>query len=259
MSIDEQDLDDLNRAKLLLENPGLAAKITDLIGTPIEKGFELLPEKYNKKIGELTQSALTKAVDTAVYTMKDNPGEESSNTFHKIAVATTGGVGGLFGLPALAIELPVSTAIMLRSVADIARSENHNINEDDTKTACIEVFALGGPSKNDDATECGYYAVRMALASAVSKAAEHIAGKGLAGEGAPALVRLIVRVAERFSIQVTEKAASQALPAIGAAGGALINTIFIDHFQDMARGHFIVKRLESKYGQDFIKEAYSSI
>jgi hypothetical protein len=42
-------------------------------------------------------------------------------------VATTGGVGGLFGLPALAIELPISTTIMLRSIADIARSEDEDI------------------------------------------------------------------------------------------------------------------------------------
>jgi hypothetical protein len=31
---------DLLIAKTLLENPGLAAKITNFIGTPIEKGFE---------------------------------------------------------------------------------------------------------------------------------------------------------------------------------------------------------------------------
>jgi hypothetical protein len=42
MTITPYDLNDLKRAKALLENPGLAAKITSLLGTPIEKGF-LLP------------------------------------------------------------------------------------------------------------------------------------------------------------------------------------------------------------------------
>lgn len=42
------------------------------------------------------------------------------------------------------------------------------------------------------------------------------------------------------------KAAAQAVAAIGAVGGVAINTLFIDHFQDMAKGHFIVRKLERK-------------
>ena len=83
--------------------------------------------------------------------------------------------------------------------------------------------------------------------------------KGLIEEGAPALVRLVIQIAERFSIQVSEKAAAQAIPAIGAAGGAIVNTLFIDHFQDMARGHFIVRRLEKKYGKEVVEEAYKVV
>ncbi len=259
MIFQQKDLNDLKKAKTILENPGVAAKITGFIGTPIEKGFELLPNNWNMKIGELTQTALTKAVHAAVFTMKDTPGEESSNKWHKLAVATTGGIGGFFGLPALSVELPVSTTIMLRSIADIARSEEANIFSEESKIACIEVFALGGPNSSDDASESGYFAVRAALAQSVAKVAEYMAEKGLAEEGAPALVRLIIQIAERFSIQVSEKAAAQAIPAIGAAGGAIINTLFIDHFQDMARGHFIVRRLEKKYGSEIVKETYMKI
>ena len=175
-----------------------------------------------------------------------------------VAVAATGGIGGFFGLPALALELPISTTIMLRSIADVARSEGESINSIEAKLACIEVFALGGASKSDDASESGYFAIRAALARSVTKAAEYIAEKGLAEEGAPALVRLIVQIAERFSIQVSEKAAAQAVPAIGAGGGALINVLFIDHFQNMARGHFIVRRLERKYGQEIVRTTYAS-
>jgi hypothetical protein len=256
MAIDEQDLNDLKKARALLENPGLAAKITSLLGTPIEKGFSLLPENWSLKINSLTQKALSTAVQAAVFTLKDSPGEKSSNTWHKLAVAATGGIGGLFGLAALSVELPLSTTIMLRSIADIARSEDENIHSIASKIACIEVFALGGPGMRDDAAESGYFAVRAALSQSVSKAAEHIAQKGLAEEGAPALVLLIVQISERFSIQVSEKAAAQAIPAIGAAGGAIVNTLFIDHFQDMARGHFIVRRLERKYGKALVEETY---
>ena len=72
-------------------------------------------------------------------------------------------------------------------------------------------------------------------------------------------MRLITQIATRFSIPVTEKAAAQAVPIIGAAGGALINTLFIDHFQDTARGHFVVRRLERIYGKSLVRTAYEAM
>jgi len=259
MELKDKDLEDLKKAKRLLENPGIAAKITHLMGTPIEKGLELLPDNWNVSIGEATQVALSKAIRTAVMTMKDSPGKESSDIWHKLAVATTGSMGGFFGLPALAVELPISTTVMLRSIADIARSEDEPITEVESQIACIEVFALGGPSKSDDAAESGYFAVRAALAQSIANATRHITKTGIFEEGSPALVRLIIKIAERFSIQVSEKAAAQAIPAIGAAGGAIINTLFIDHFQDMARGHFVVRRLERRYGKRLVEQIYKTL
>lgn len=252
----EQDRKELQVAKNLLENPGVAAKVTNFIGTPIEKGLALLPDSWNKNIGEVTQAALLKASQAAIFTMKDIPGEESSNMWHKLGVAVSGGVGGFFGIAAISIELPISTSIMLRSIADVARSEGESITAMETKLACLEVFALGGNSKSDDGTESGYYAVRATLAQSIAAASEFIATNRLADEGAPLLLKFIATVAQRFGVQVTEKAAAQAIPAIGAAGGAIINTIFIDHFQDMARGHFIVRKLERKHGKELVELMY---
>ena len=73
------------------------------------------------------------------------------------------------------------------------------------------------------------------------------------------LVRLIATLASRFGIIVSEKVAAQAIPLIGAAGGALINKIFIDHFQNMARGHFIIRRLERRYDKDLIRQEYDKL
>jgi hypothetical protein len=257
--IQTEDMADLKAAKWLLENPGIAAKITDFLGTPIQKGFEFLPKAWAASIGAATRTVLFISINAAVLTMDTRPRKESSNFWHKLAVATTGGAGGFFGLPALAVELPISTTIMLRSIADIARSEGEQINSGESKMACIEVFALGGLSKGDDVAGTGYFAVRTALTKTVTKAAEYVAGKGMAEEGASALIRLIIQVADRFSIQVSEKAVAQALPAIGAVGGALINTLFIDHFQNMAHGHFVVRRLERKYGESAVRNAYGII
>ncbi|AAZ28793.1 EcsC family protein [Colwellia psychrerythraea] len=259
MKISELHEKELLVAKSLLENPGLAAKITNLIGTPIEKGLDLLPDDWSKNIAKVTEKSLIKASDAAIFTMKDIPGEGSSNIWHKLGVAVSGGVGGFFGLAAIAVELPISTSIMLRSIADIARSEGESITTPETQMACLEVFALGGPSDLDDGSESGYFAIRAALAKSVAEAAEFILKKGITDEAAPILIKLIAKIAEKFGVQVTQKAAAQAVPAIGAAGGAIINTLFIDHFQDMARGHFIVRKLERVYGYEVVKDAYDAL
>ncbi len=249
----------LRIAKQLLENPSLTAKITNLIGKPIERGMELLPEKWSAAVNEATRKSLETALDVALMTVGKEGQSASSNIWHKIAAVASGAGGGAFGLPALVIELPVSTTIMLRSIADIARSEGEDLYLAASKLACLEVFALGGRKSNDDAAESGYFAVRAALARAVGEAAEFIAERGFAKEGAPAIVRLISLIASRFGANVSEKVAAQAVPAIGAVGGALINLAFIDHFQDMARGHFTVRRLERVYGTEVVQSEYRKL
>ncbi len=255
----DRDLADLAYAKSLLENPGLAAKITSLLGTPIEKGFALLPRNWSQVVSIATRKALTVAIEAAVLTLDKRSGRPSSDFLHKMLVAASGAGGGFFGLPALSVELPISTTIMMRSIADIARSEGETISDPHTKMACIEVFALGGPGASDDAAETGYFAVRAALSKAVSDAAEYIARRGIVEEGAPTIVRLIAQIASRFGVQVSEKAAAQAIPVIGAAGGSILNTLFMDHFQGMARGHFIVRRLESRYGREEVRRVYRTL
>ena len=246
----------LLKAKKLLEHPGLTAKMANAIGKPIEMGIQLLPKNWSRIVNDATKKALEKSLAAAVRTFRAGGHAKSKDMWHKIAATATGAGGGAFGLPALVIELPVSTTIMLRSIADIARSEGEDLHEAEPQLACLEVFALGGRASKDDAAESGYFAVRAALARAVSEAAEFIAERGVVKEGAPAIVRLISLIATRFGVNVSEKAALQAVPAIGAVGGALINLAFIDHFQNMARGHFTVRRLERIYGSDVVRSEY---
>ena len=259
MPMSQNELEDLKYAKELLENPGLGARITDALGTAIDKGFELLPAKWSEMVQQITKESLRKALEFAVMTMDDRPKVSSWSFLHKMLAATSGAVGGAFGLPALAAELPVSTIIMLRSIADIARSEGEKIKTIEAKLACLEVFALGGKSPGDDSTETGYFVMRAAFAREVSEAVKYITKRGLAEKGAPAISRFITTIASRFGVNVSEKFAAQAVPLIGAAGGALINTIFIDHFQDMARGHFIVRRLERVYGIEEVQRQYEEL
>lgn len=259
MNLSPLEIEDLRLAKGFLENPGLAMKISHVVGAPIEKGLRYLPEKWKPTVADASRKSIEAALDVALRTIDGKSTRESLDWWHKVAVGTTGAAGGAFGLAALVVELPVSTTIMLRSIADIARSEGEDIQAPGSKMECIQVLAFGGESQKDDAAETGYFAARAAMAKAVSDALRHIAGKGIVEKGAPAIVRLIAAVASRFSISVSQKVAAQAIPILGAVGGAAINTLFIDHFQRMARGHFIVRRLERVHGIDEVRRAYHDL
>lgn len=259
MTLTAEDAAALAHAKQLLENPGLAAKLTGLIGMPIDKALRLLPDRWSEAVNTATKKAMDIALRAALVTFDERSPAKAREFLHKLAVAATGAGGGAFGLAGLPVELPLSTTIMLRSIADIARSEGEDLRTPEAKLACLEVFALGGRRARDDASESAYFAVRSVLAKAVSEAAQFIAEKGLVEEGAPVFIRLVAVLASRFGVVVSEKVAAQAVPAIGAAGGMVINVLFIDHFQDMARGHFIVRRLERAYGADLVRTEYERL
>jgi len=260
----EQDLEDLKEAKTKLEYPSLTAQISNVIGKPIEGFINTFPESWKNRIGVVTHSVLLKGLETMVSTFpKENNDHHptSNNNWHKLAAGISGGVGGLFGLVSVPIELPISTLIMLRSIIDIAQSEGHDIHSLGTKLSCIEVFALGGANKENEASETGYWVIRATLARQISEAAAYVSTR--AGESAlakaPPIMRLIASIASRFSVQVSEEVAAKAIPIVGAASGGVINLVFIGSFQNLAKGHFIIKRLEKKYGMDNIKKLYNDL
>ncbi len=255
----ETDLNDLRIAKSRLEHPGLAARLADLFGKPIDEGLKALPAGWNKTAVKIARKALLKGLDFAIRSLGSSKPGKSRDRLHQMLVAGSGVAGGAAGMAAIPLEIPVSTTIMLRSIADIARSEGHDISLLETKLACLEVFALGGRCSWDDSVEEGYWVVRTALARSVSQAAAFIGKRGLAEEGAPPIVRLISTIASRFSVVITDEVAAKAVPIIGAVAGGAINLAFMQHFQQMARGHFAIKRLERKYGMAFVEQAYRDI
>jgi len=255
-----QDIDRLEKAVPLLEFPSWTARVTDLIGMPLEWAVKKLPDTANRLISGATTKAIRKALDIAVATLEPRRRGAPRKRFHKGAVALSGAIGGFVGLGGLAIELPASTTIMLRSIADIAKSQGEDISKLDTQLNCMSVFALGSKRRgSDDAAETGYFAVRTVLAKLISETSGFIAERGLVEEGAPIIVRFIIRIASRFEVVISEKAAAQAVPVIGAVSGAAINYLFMDHFQSIATGHFTVRALERQYGSEAVQAEYARI
>jgi hypothetical protein len=115
----EEDLQTLRTAVAALEHPGLAARLAEIAGKPIELVGRALPETASKAVAAAATKALEAALSVALRTMKNEP-KAASTLLHKALAATSGAVGGSIGLAALPIELPISTIIMLRSIGDVA-------------------------------------------------------------------------------------------------------------------------------------------
>jgi len=251
--MDEADFECLTRAHHCLEHPSFAARLTNVVGTPIDIALQLLPKSWYRRLHGAAEAAITKALAVGMSSMRHEHEPSAHERLYRVLAAGSGAAGGLFGLAGLAVELPVTTTLMLRAIAEIARNEGENIHDPDTRAACLEVFALGGRSELDDAADTGYYGVRLALAA-------YIGSSILRSPQLPnTSAHLVSMVANRFGASLSQRGAAQLLPVVGALGAATINTIFMHHFQDMARGHFSVRRLERKYGVEVVRSHYEGL
>jgi hypothetical protein len=263
MSILQLDLanDDrtaLEQAVTVLERPNLITRLAGLAGKPVEMIGNLTPKAVSGLVARASQRALMAALRLAVTTLTAKP-LWRSELLHKVAAAGSGALGGAFGLATLPVELPISTTLILRSIAEIARQEGEDLSDPEAALACVQVFALGSGKEDVNLAESSYFAVRAALAQSMAEAAHFITEHGFVGQGAPVMIRLASEIATRFGLVVSQKVAAQAVPVIGALGGAAVNAAFMDHYQDLARAHFTVRRLERSYGQEVVRRTYGDI
>ena len=254
-----KETEDLRRAVACLEGTSFAQRLTDAVGRPVGMLSRTMPQLARRVIAHVGETALRGALKLALRTLDLNAPAKPANRAHTLAAAASGAVGGALGLAALPVELPISTTILLRSIAEIAREEGEDLSAPEALFACLEVFALGGQGGGETAFESGYFAVRAALAKSVSDSARFVASEGVAAQSAPVIARLISQIAARFGVVVSEKLAAQAAPVLGAIGGAAVNAAFADHFQTLARGHFIVRRLERQYGSSVAAFEYQRL
>jgi hypothetical protein len=245
-----------------LERESFLARLAQATGTPVDIAVKYLPPSVNRQLRLAVESAIVKCLDVAVNSLDvDADLGPPPGWIGKVLTGITGGVGGFFGIPALAIELPLTTALMLRSIAEIARSEGEDAYSLDTRLACLEVFALGGGGGGaNDKGELNlqYYAVRTLLSRLSRDLSRAFMERGTLNAGSPVVVRLVGEIATRFGFTVSNRVAASIVPVVGALGGAAVNVIFTDHFQRVARGHFTVRRLEREYGTELIRQHYAA-
>ena len=226
-------------AKTLADEPGIIVRFATVIGSGVdwvrgkaaEVGSKIFGDGWRTKVTETTEEVLWKAYDIATLGLGPQGEHEPWRWFNKAVTAVTGTVTGFIGVPGAAIDIPITTLLIMRSIAEIARSKGEDLASDETKRACLQVFAFGGPNIDEDAPETSYWSTRMALSHGTIEA-------------------LIKQVATRFGIALSEKFMAQAVPIAGALTGGTLNYVFMDYYQQMARVHFILRHLERKHGDD---------
>jgi hypothetical protein len=277
-----EDLKFLDEAAAFFENPGSVAKGLAWAGKPVEAIHERLPEKAKSMIAVVTEAAIKKAFIAAVRTLPGEPRESASlarrehasklsSRTHLGLTTLTGVLGGLVGLPALAIELPITTVLILRGISDQARLYGHDLSDLETRLECLMVFTMGIPDPNaapgsDRRSTTNYFMTRASFIS-IMKRATATAGAFSAKElltavekgSAPIIMKLISNVAEKFQIRVSQKVLAESVPLIGALGGGALNYAFTDFFVTAARFHFRVRALEKKHGETLIQDYLKNV
>jgi hypothetical protein len=257
-----QHKQELARAHKLLESANVATRLTDYAGAPVHGVLTQMPKPLRRAVDRAVERAIRECLKVALKSLKGPPKGRPSTRLASTLAGVAGGVGGLFGATALPIELPMTTILMLRAIADIARHHGEDLSTIEGRLACVEVFAHGSARSRDAAgrrADVGYYASRAMLGRLANEASAFLMERGASRLAAPAVAALTAEVASRFGVVVWEKIAVSAVPLAGALGAATINVVFMNHFQSIARGHFMLRRLERIYGEEAIRAHYSRL
>jgi hypothetical protein len=235
-------------ADILLDSRGIVIRVSEWLADRLhgvgrrfaDVGPHLIGEDWQARYQALVEAALRNAYRVGTFgldaTGRQRPWRRSS----KLIAAATGGVSGFAGAPGIAADLPVTTCLMMRSIAEVARAHGEDLASVDTRQACIEVFAFGGPEIGDEDIDVAYWTIR--------------------GSMSHASISLVIRqVAARFGVTLSQKYVTQAVPLIGAAAGSTLNYVFMDYYQRMARVHFTLRALERHHDPDAVRACFDSL
>ncbi len=181
------------------------------------------------KVRDTIESVLWKAHDLATIGVGSKSSRDPWSKLHRLSASASGAMSGLVGLPGLILDIPVTTTLMLRSIAEIAREHGEDIASADGKRACLEVLAQNGLIPGGDETEAGYWSARAGLS--------HLT-----------IAMLIRTAASRLGVTLSEKILAQAVPVAGAMAGAGLNWVFMGYYQEIARVHFTIRAVERRTG-----------
>lgn len=257
--MDPADRATLARAVTLLEKNSFVTMLARMVGHPINAVLASMPAVVGETVMKASKSAILQCLKIALKPRKPRSLLAIAGNHPALVSGVAGAFGGFVGAPGVLVELPVTTIVMFQAITRIAAAEGEDISRPEVRLSCLEVFALSADGRGPAARESGYYAARAALAKSVDEASNYVLRRSTALEAGPAVVSFVSAVAPRFGLLVSQEMAATAIPIIGAATGSSLNVAFVRHFQNVARGHFAVRALERKYGEERVREEFEMI
>ncbi len=235
-------------AAILLDARGIVIRVSEWIGGRLhglgrhfaDLGPHLLGEEWQARYQSLVEGSLRNAYRVGTVGLSRPGQRRPRKRLNKLIAAATGGASGFLGLPGIAADLPVTTCLIMRAIADIARAHGEDLNAHDTRQACIEVFAFGGPELADEDVDIAYWTIRGSLSHA-------------------SLTLLIRQVAARFGLMLSQKYLAQTVPLLGAAAGTTLNYVFMDYYQKMAQVHFTLRELERRHDPNEVRACFHQL
>jgi hypothetical protein len=230
--------------KRLESGRGLVVRIADLLGGAVSRAgrFGLrqigMSTGLGQKFSGVAEAALARAYDVAILGLS-NGRTAGTAGLTRLGVVASGATSGFVGMAGFLPDATFTTLAIMREIARVAMQEGEDLSSDDARRACLEVFAFKSPA-DDSESELGYFSARLIFQGRT-------------------LTVLLAEVAARYGIVLGEKFSLQAVPVAGAVAGAALNVAFLDHYRDVARAHFIIRRLERLHGRDVVREAAASL
>ncbi|WP_171131439.1 MULTISPECIES: EcsC family protein [unclassified Ruegeria] len=201
---------------------GAGVKLLNRLGGSAESLLSQLPEPVQAGLNGATESALWIAMHAAESSRRAVPDQ---TPWVNTAVTTAmGAAGGFGGVSTALMELPATTAMLLRSIQGAAAREGFDPSEQGVKFDCIRVLSAAGPLAHDDGADAGFFSARLTLSG-------------------PTMQRLIAAVAPKLSVVLGQKLAAQSVPVLGALAGGGTNYVYTRYYQQVARVHFGLRRL----------------
>lgn len=232
-------------AVLMAESRGVLVRLADVFGRQVNTartavagaGARVAGSSWaglEQKLQAIVEDVLWRSYRYATFGLEAapefmRPARPRKNRLHRVMTTASGMISGFVGLPGVLVDIPFTTATILRSIAEVARDSGEDLTQEETRRACLEVLAFGGPGVDGEAAESGYWAARLGTS--------HLA------------INLLIRsAAGQFGMILSEKLMTQAVPVAGAIAGGLLNYSFTDYYQSMAKVHFCLRALERRTG-----------
>lgn len=144
-----------------------------------------------------------------------------------IGLATTeGGITGAGGALAMAIDIPTTLTLALRTIHKIGLCYGYSADSESEKQFVLQILSIVGSNSQKEKIESLVFikGIRVALRKKTWKAIQKASVKGAPMEAGIATIR---KLAKQLGLNMTKRKAMQVMPLIGGAVGATINGEFL--------------------------------